>query len=81
MMPESGTAATGERFATTLTLPAGNHSYVFWFSDGTAGWVDPTSPGGYAGPAVSSAARWPTGTVLLPSHAQDPDLQGYPDAQ
>ena len=81
MTPVSGSPATGERFSTSITLPAGNHSYVFWFSDGSAGWVDPATPGVYAGPAVSATARWRTGTVLLPSHADDPDLQGYPSAQ
>jgi hypothetical protein len=74
----SGNYQTGALFSVSTTLPTGNHTYVFAFSDSTmtpvAIWSDPESPSVYAGPNVgSSAIPVPAGTIISPTHDEDPD--------
>lgn len=73
-----GSYQKGALYQATLTLPAGTHSFYFVFSDGTNTWANPFAPKAYAGPSVGATAAtippaYPPGTVVGPSHSQDPD--------
>ena len=61
----SGTAATGEVYQTTLTLPAGQHTFAFFATDGTNDWSDPITPGVYSGLNVTSAAQAPRASKIV----------------
>jgi phospholipase C len=74
----SGTFNTGAVYQITTTLPAGNHSFYFVFSDSTSSWADPFAPTTYAGPNISTSTQTqppalPAGTLNTVSHNQDPD--------
>ena len=73
-----GSYATGALFATTITLPKGNHTFAVLFADSAmtpaATWADPFAPSVYAGPNVGPHAQpVPPGTLVSPSHNADPD--------
>lgn len=51
----SGTQATGAKYSTTVELPAGNHAFAFFATDGTNYWSWPKPPGLYHGLTVTSA--------------------------
>lgn len=73
----SGSYASGALFQTTLTLPVGNHSFFFLFTNSSTAWADPFAPVTYAGPAVGTLAAppgVPSGTLNVPNHSDDPDL-------
>jgi phospholipase C len=64
----SGTAATGELYKTSMTLPAGDHTFAFFATDGTHDWGDPITPGVYSGLKVTSAAQAPPpGKIVAPA--------------
>jgi len=77
MTQNSGTFSTGALFQATLPLPTGNHTFAFVYPGGTNNWADPFAPALYAGPAVSTTPVLATGAIILPTHTQDPDLQGF----
>ncbi|GEM_PF-159530 len=71
----SGAYDTGAVYRTTITLPAGNHSYYFVFSDATTAAADPVAPGAFAGPNVGpNAASVAPNTIYVPTHDEDPDV-------
>lgn len=53
----SGDPATGATYATTMTLPAGKHTFAFYATDGTSAWSDPQTPGLYRGLTVAAAGQ------------------------
>lgn len=66
-------------FQYQTTLPTGNHTYFFSFSDTgtnpTSSWVDPFNPLSYAGPNVGASAQpVPPGTLVAPDNTDNPDL-------
>lgn len=74
----SGNYKKGALFSVSTTLPTGNHTFTFVFYDSTmnpvAAWGEPTSPSVFAGPNVgASATPIPAGTIISPTHDQDPD--------
>lgn len=74
----SGNYQTGAMFQLSTTLPTGNHTFDFVFSDGQDSWADPFAPTVYAGPDVGPDAKpVPPGTVIEPSHDDDPDLLNW----
>ena len=61
----SGSYQTGAVFQTTMTLPDGNHSFFFVFTNQETSWADPFSPSSYLGPHVSNDAQpVKSGTVI-----------------
>lgn len=71
----SGNYSTGAIFQVTTTLPTGNHSFSFVFSDNLSGWADPFNPKLYAGPNVGANAKAvPKGTTTYPSNYVDPEM-------
>ena len=72
----SCTYSTGAVFQYSTTLSSGNHSFYFVFSDTSTSWPDPFAPSVYAGPTVgaANAQTVPTGTIISPSHDDDPDI-------
>jgi len=76
----SGSYSTGALFQVKTTLPTGNHSFGFVFTDSLSSWVDPYAPALYAGPNVgANAAPVPSGTLIIPSHDQNPDVMNTGD--
>jgi len=78
----SGSYSTGALFQYSTVLPVGNHTFYVVFSDGQSFWADPFAPATYAGPNVGMV-RHPAqpiipGTILIPSHDQNPDYP-FPD--
>jgi phospholipase C len=71
----SGSPATGARYATTITLPAGNHRFAFYVTDGTNDWSDPPTPGTYGGLVVSNGTQRPA-----PSRITVPPPDNFPYA-
>lgn len=72
----SGNPTTGALYQVTTTLPIGNHTFSFVFSDSQTSWADPFAPSIYAGPNVGPNARSiPPGTIITnaPTHDQNPD--------
>ncbi len=53
----SGSYSTGALYQTTITLPAGNHTFYFVFADSNTSWADPFAPSIYAGPNVGANAQ------------------------
>ena len=71
----SGNITTGALFQATTTLPTGNHTFAFVFSDTLTSWADPFAPTFYAGPNVGAGAQpIKPGTVIYPSHDVNPDV-------
>lgn len=71
----SGNLATGALFQETTTLPVGNHTFAFVFSDTLTSWADPFSPTIYAGPNVGTGAQpVKPGTIVYPDHSLNPDV-------
>src|SRR5207302_7442629 len=71
----SGNITTGPLFQATTTLPTGNHTFAFVFSDTLTSWADPFAPTFYAGPNVGAGAQpVKPGTVIYPSHDVNPDV-------
>ncbi len=71
----SGSYSTGALFQVQTTLPAGNHSFAFVFSDSQSSWADPFAPSLYAGPNVGANAQpVEAGTLIIPSHDVNPDV-------
>ncbi|HZS77019.1 MAG TPA: alkaline phosphatase family protein [Ktedonobacteraceae bacterium] len=63
----SGSYSTGALFQVQTTLPAGNHTFYFTFSDGQTSWADPFAPSTYAGPNVGAGAKpVAPGTIITP---------------
>jgi hypothetical protein len=48
-----------------LTLPAGQHTFAFFATDGTHDWSDPITPGVYSGLNVTSAAQAPRASKIV----------------
>ena len=70
----SGSYPTGAIYQAQTTLPAGNHTFFFVFSDGQTQWADPLAPAVYAGPNVGANAKpIKPGTIIAPTNTQDPD--------
>src|SRR5579863_8706482 len=74
----SGSYKNGALFQVSLQVPNGNHTFSFVFSDSAmnpvASWADPFAPGSYVGPNVGvNAQPVPPGTIITPSHDEDPD--------
>jgi phospholipase C len=53
----SGTPSTGEKYSTTVELPAGSHKFAFFATDGTNDWSWPKPPGTYHGLTVTTAGK------------------------
>jgi len=80
----SGSYSTGALYQVQTMLPNGNHTFFVVFSgcqDGSncqntqTSWADPIAPGVYAGPNIGTNVKpVAPGTVILPSHTQNPDL-------
>jgi|SRR5712691_3592625 len=71
----SGSYSTGALFQVQTTLPNGNHKFFVVFADSQTSWTDPFAPTVYAGPNVGANAKpVAPGTVIMPSHTQNPDL-------
>jgi hypothetical protein len=83
MMYVSGQYNTGALFQYSTQLPVGNHTFYVVFSDGNSSWADPFAPATYQGPNVGTSAHPATpvqpGTILTPSHDDDPDYPQQPD--
>ena len=63
----SGSYISGAIFQVSTTLPAGNHTYSFVFTDSYSGWADPFGPPTYAGPNVgANATSKGVGTIINP---------------
>ena len=61
----SGSYNSGAVFQVSTTLPNGNHSFSFVFSDANSSWADPLGPATYAGPNVgANASPEGVGTVI-----------------
>jgi len=76
----SGSYSTGALYQVKTTLPTGNHSFGFVFSDSLTSWVDPYAPALYAGPNVgSNAPSVKPGTLIIPSHDLNPDIMNTGD--
>lgn len=61
----SGSYNSGALFQVSTTLPAGNHTYSFVFTDANSRWADPIAPSVYAGPNVGTqAASQNVGTTI-----------------
>lgn len=61
----SGSYNSGAVFQVSTTLPTGNHSFSFVFSDANSSWADPLGPATYAGPNVgANASPEGVGTVI-----------------
>jgi phospholipase C len=72
--------SSGAVFQVATTLPTGNHKFFFVFSDSRSSWADPAGPISYAGPNVGAFAKpVARGTLIIPSHDQNPDVQVDPD--
>jgi phospholipase C len=53
----SGSPQTGATYSTTMSLPAGTHTFAFTAGDGTSAWSNPESPRVYTGPKVAAAGQ------------------------
>jgi phospholipase C len=68
----SGSYSTGAIFQVKTTLPAGNHTFYFVFSNGQSSWGDPVGSGTYAGPNVGATAQpVAPGTIIGGSDPND----------
>ena len=69
---------------TIIQLPNGKYPFSFVFIDfamkPTASWSDPFGPSSYAGPSVGANAQpVAPGTIVSPSHDDDPDQYNQTD--
>jgi hypothetical protein len=70
----SGSYNTGALYQASTTLPAGNHSYSFVFTNSHSRWADPFGPAAYAGPNVgTNASSSGVGTIIYPYPDSSPD--------
>ena len=53
----SGTPATGATYSTTVSLPAGHHTFAFYVTDGTNYWGDPPNDASYSGLGMWDSGR------------------------
>jgi phospholipase C len=68
----SGSYSTGALYQVQTTLPTGNHTYFFVFSNSQSSWADPVDPGIYAGPNVGAGAKSvQPGTIIGPNDPSD----------
>lgn len=71
----SGSFSTGALYQVTTTLPVGNHTFFFVFADSQSSWANPIAPATFAGPNVGpTASPVAPGTLVMPSHDDNPDL-------
>jgi len=74
----SGSYNTGALYQTTITLPNGNHTFAFVFSDTQvtqSSWSNPLSLKMYAGPNVGANARpVPKGTTVTVDEGNDSNI-------
>jgi hypothetical protein len=80
----SGAYNTGAVYQVTTTLASGNHTFFFVFDDTQVtktSWADPFDPNVYKGPNVGPHAQpIAPGTIIGPSHNDDPDQLMAPDS-
>ena len=73
----SGSFKTGALFQYKTTLSVGKHSFFVVFSDSTSSWADPFAPAVFLGPNVGTATNpaqyVAPGTILAPTHDENPD--------
>jgi phospholipase C len=63
----SGSYSSGALYQVQTTLPTGNHTFYFVFSDGQTSWADPFAPTIYAGPNTAANAQpVAPGTIITP---------------
>jgi phospholipase C len=67
---QSGSHATGATYATTMTLPAGKHSFAFYATDGSSAWSYPPAPGVFTGLTVTAPGQPPVHTKIVAPAAQ-----------
>lgn len=68
----SGSYSSGAVFQLSMTLPGGNHTFFFVFSDSKTNWADPYGQAVYKGPNVgASASPAGVGTVLYADSEDD----------
>jgi hypothetical protein len=61
----SGSYNSGAVFQVSTSLPNGNHSFSFVFSDANSSWADPFGPATYVGPNVgANASPKGVGTII-----------------
>jgi phospholipase C len=53
----SGDPTNGATYSATLSLPAGQHDYAFFATDGTNDWSDPPTPGLFTGLTVTANGK------------------------
>jgi phospholipase C len=66
----SGNPTTGATYSTTMSLPAGLHTFAFTAGDNVSAWSNPESPGVYTAPKVTAAGR-PVAHWRIIAPAQD----------
>ncbi len=70
----SGSYNTGALYQLQTTLPVGNHTFYFVFSDNQTAWADPFAPSVYQGPNVGAGAKAiKAGATVIPSASSDSD--------
>jgi hypothetical protein len=62
----SGGPTNGATYSASLSLPAGQHDYAFFATDGTNDWSDPPTPGLFTGLTVTA-----NGKPLIPSKIRE----------
>ena len=68
----SGSYNTGALYQLQTTLPSGNHTFFFVFSNSQTSWADPFAPTVYAGPNVGANAKAiKPGTIITASGSDD----------
>jgi hypothetical protein len=65
MIYVSGSYSTGALFQAQMTLPSGNHTFFFVFSDSQSSWADPVAPQAYATPTVGAGIHFATPSMLV----------------
>jgi len=65
MSAVSGTPATGVTYSTSITLPAGSHTFSFYATDGSSQWSDPRVPAVYTGLKVAAAGQAVPHSVIV----------------
>jgi phospholipase C len=76
MILVSGSYSTGALYHKTLTLPLGNHSYFFVFTDSGSSWADPLAPSKYSGPNVCTGCaviKGASSQIVNASNGTDPN--------
>jgi PQQ-like domain len=71
---KSGSPATGALYSTTMTMPAGQHAFAFYVTDGANFWGDPPNDGTFSGLAVTGAKQAPVRSrIRAPRPNEAPD--------